>query len=224
MGKKKLYLWVWSSVAIFFGLLLVLIFAVAGTWSFSYGWGFWFAFCIPIFFITAYFLKVDPTLIERRMMPVETRPRQVIGQSIAMLFFCSLIVVPSVCYRFGYINLPFTVSIIADFCIIGGFVIVFKVFSVNTFASRAVEIMENQRVICTGIYSKIRHPMYAGASLIMIAIPIALGSVIDFFLALPLIGIIVLRILDEEKLLMNELEGYQKYCKETKYRLIPYIW
>lgn len=99
-----------------------------------------------------------------------------------------------------------------------------KVFSVNTFASRAVETMENQSVICTGICSKIRHPMYAGASLIIIATPIALGSMTGFFLALPLIGIIVLRILDEEKLLMNELEGYQKYCQETKYRLIPYIW
>lgn len=94
----------------------------------------------------------------------------------------------------------------------------------NTYASRAIETMENQKVIKHGVYSRIRHPMYLGAILIIVMTPVALGSFLGVLLSAPLIVIIVFRIMDEEKLLVQELEGYEQYCNETKYRLIPHIW
>lgn len=112
----------------------------------------------------------------------------------------------------------------ADACIIAGFVIVFNVFRQNAYASRAVETMRDQKVIKSGIYSKVRHPMYAGAGLIITATPLALESVIGGIISMLLIMVIVFRTIDEEKMLLEELNGYKEYCDETKYRLIPFIW
>lgn len=224
MKKSKLFLLTYILLVVFFLVLLGLILGVANDWGFILGWLFWLSFCIPTFVVTAYFLKEDPALIERRIIPQETRPKQMIGQSIAGVLFIALIVIPAIDYRKEWSTLPFAVSLIADLCVIVGFVIVFKVFKTNTFASRAIEVMENQKVIKSGIYAKVRHPMYLGAVLVILATPFSLGSLLGILVALPLIIVIVFRIIDEEKMLIEELEGYCDYCKETKYRLIPYVW
>lgn len=224
MSKRSLYLLTYSSVVIFVGLLLGLILIAAKDWRFALGWFFWFSFCVPTFLITAYFLKVNPALIERRIIPQETRPKQIIGQSIAAVLFGALIIISAFDYRLGWTKVSPVISFIADACIVVGFVIVFKVFCENTYASRAVETMIDQKVINAGLYSKVRHPMYAGAGLIIIAMPLALGSVIGVIIALLLIIVIVFRTIDEEKMLLEKLNGYKEYCGETKYRLIPFIW
>lgn len=224
MSKRNLYLLTYSSVIMFFGLLLGLIFVAANDWTFALGWAFWFSFCIPTFLITAHFLKADPILIERRIIPQETRPEQLIGQSIASVLFGALIIISAVDYRFGWTKVPLAVSFTADACIVAGFAVVFAVFRENSYASRAVEMMADQKVIKSGIYSRVRHPMYAGAGLIIMATPLALGSVAGVIIALLLIVVIVLRTIDEEKMLLEELEGYKEYCNEIKYRLIPFIW
>ena len=174
--------------------------------------------------ITAYFLKKDPELIQRRVIPTETRPQQIIGQSLAGLLFMALIIVPALDHKYGWSSVPIVYSIMADCSVIMGFWIVFEVFKVNTYASRAIETMEKQKVIKTGVYAHIRHPMYLGAALIIVMTPIAMSSLYGLLISVPLIVVIVLRILDEEKMLVLELDGYEQYCKEVKYRLIPYIW
>lgn len=225
MKKGTLYFLTYLSMIIFFGVLACLIFIPAGDWSFMMGWGFWLSFCCPTLLITAYFLKADPALIQRRILPTESRPRQIIGQSVAGLLFAALIVVPALDHRLGWTGgVPGGISLLFDLLIVAGFILVFQVFRVNTFASRAIETMDNQRVIKTGPYSKVRHPMYSGAALIIWGIPPALGSWAGLGLSAALTAVIVLRILDEEKLLIEELEGYREYRKEVKYRLFPLVW
>lgn len=224
MRKRNLYLLTYGSVVIFFGMLLGAIFITAKDWAFVLGWLFWFSFCIPTFLITAYFLKADSTLIERQILPRETRPRQILGQSIAAVLFGALIILSAMDHRFGWAKMPPAISFLADACIVAGFVIVFKVFKQNTYASRAVETMAGQQVIRSGIYSKVRHPMYAGAGLIITATPLALGSAVGVIVALLLLIAIVFRTIDEEKMLLEKLHGYKEYCEETKYRLIPFVW
>ena len=175
--------------------------------------------------ITAYFLQNDPALIERRIRPAETRPAQIVGQSMAaILFFGGIIILPSLDYRFEWSFVPPWISMLGAVVVFGGFVIVFIVFKSNTFASRSIEHMEGQQVIFTGLYSIVRHPMYSGAILIIFATPVVLGSVLGLIPAVLLFFIIVLRIHDEEKMLKTELIGYKEYCEKVRFRLIPYVW
>ncbi|MDO4477968.1 MAG: isoprenylcysteine carboxylmethyltransferase family protein [Lachnospiraceae bacterium] len=224
MDKKRLILITYSSVAAFFVMLLLMIFPVAGDWHFRSGWLFWAVFCAPTLLITAYFLKKDPALIERRMLPQETRPQQMIGQSIAGLLFCAIIILPALDHRFTWSHVPFGLSFVGAGLILAGFVLVFLVFRENSFASRAVQLMKDQEVITTGPYALVRHPMYLGAVLVIVATPVALGSWWGLLLSAPLVGVIIFRIRDEEMMLLSGLPGYEAYCRRTRYRLIPFIW
>ena len=225
MKKLTLYIITYLSVAIFFALLFLAIFLPAGRLNFWNGWLYRLLFCIPTFMITAYFLQNDPALIERRIRPAETRPAQIVGQSMAaILFFGGIIILPSLDYRFEWSFVPPWISMLGAVVVFGGFVIVFIVFKSNTFASRSIEHMEGQQVIFTGLYSIVRHPMYSGAILIIFATPVVLGSVLGLIPAVLLFFIIVLRIHDEEKMLKTELIGYKEYCEKVRFRLIPYVW
>lgn len=225
MKKSTLYLITYLSVAIFFALLFFTVFLAAGGLNFWNGWLYWLVFCIPTFVITSYFLQKDPALIERRIRPTETRPAQIVGQSMAaILFFGGIIILPSLDYRFEWSFVPPWVSMLGAVVVLGGFVIVFIVFKSNTFTSRAIEHMEGQRVISTGPYSIVRHPMYSGAALIIFATPAVLGSLLGLIPAVLLLFVIVLRIYDEEKMLKIELAGYKEYCEKIRFRLIPYVW
>ena len=225
MKKLTLYIITYLSVAIFFALLFLAIFLPAGRLNFWNGWLYWLVFCIPTFMITAYFLQNDPALIERRIRPAETRPAQIVGQSMAaILFFGGIIILPSLDYRFEWSFVPPWISMLGAVVVFGGFVIVFIVFKSNTFASRSIEHMEGQQVIFTGLYSIVRHPMYSGSILIIFATPVVLGSVLGLIPAVLLFFIIVLRIHDEEKMLKTELIGYKEYCEKVRFRLIPYVW
>ncbi len=163
-------------------------------------------------------------MIERRIRPTENRPAQIVGQSVAAVLFFVGIILPLSDYRFGWSSVPRWISVPGTVVVFAGFVIVFLVFHVNTFTSRAIEHMEGQRVISAGPYSVVRHPMYSGAVLIIVATPLVLGSLLGLIPAALLILIIVLRIYDEEKMLRMELSGYGEYCEKIKCRLIPYIW
>lgn len=225
MKKLTLYTATYISTLSFFALLFGSIFFTAGNLKFQNGWLYWLVFCIPTFVITAYFLKKDPALIERRIRPTETRPTQIIGQSAAaILFLGGLIILPSLDYRFEWLSVPPWVSILGALVIFTGFSIVFTVFNVNTYTSRAIEHMEGQQVITTGPYSIVRHPMYSGAALIILATPLVLDSLFELIPAILLIVLILLRICNEEKMLKAELTGYQEYCQKTKFKLIPYLW
>ncbi len=225
MKKSTLYLLTYFSVFTFFILLFGTIFLAAGSYDYWNGWLYLGVFCIPTFAITVYFLSNDPALIERRICPKETKLTQIIGQSVAtILFFGGIIILPSLDYRFGWSSVPALLSVLGAVTVVGGFIIVFFVFNVNTFTSRAIEHIEGQQVISSGPYSIVRHPMYSGASLIILATPLVLDSLIGLAPATLLIFVIVLRIYDEEKMLKIELAGYKEYCKKVKSKLIPYVW
>lgn len=201
------------------------IFGCAGTLFFLEGWLYLSVFFVSTSIITAIFLVKNPKLVENRIKPQEARPIQIIGQSIAgILFIVGMLCVSGFDVRFHWTVIPLWLTIISDFMIIVGFFIVDQVFKVNTFASKAVEVMAEQTVISTGMYAYVRHPMYLGAAIIILFTPLALDCLWAMISALLLCIYIGIRLLDEEKLLMKELNGYQEYCQKVKYHLIPYIW
>lgn len=211
-------------------LLLVLglaLFLSAGSLGFWQAWVYLAVFAVCTLLITLYLMRYDQRLLASRVQagPVaETQKSQQIIQSLASLFFIGLFIVPGLDYRFRWSNVSPVVSLIADAVVALGFWIVFLVFKENSFTSATIEVADEQKVITTGPYSVVRHPMYAGASLLLLATPLALGS----WFALPLAGLVILvvaaRLLDEERFLVDSLPGYDAYRQKVRYRLIPYIW
>jgi protein-S-isoprenylcysteine O-methyltransferase Ste14 len=179
---------------------------------------------VPMLFVLFYFLKNDPMFLERRTRGMEKEKEQIIIQIVFLFIFVSGFVVPGLDKRFGWSNIPVLVVIIADIVILFGYLLIFTVFKQNSYASRIVEVENDQKIITTGLYGIVRHPMYIGVIIMYVPTPIALGS---YWGLLPMAGIplaLVFRILNEEKVLRKHLPDYEDYCQKTKYRLIPYIW
>ncbi len=224
---KSLAVKTWAG---FLNLLVIMgaaLFIFAGTFGYWQAWLYLCAFFLPVFFITLHFLKADPKLIERRLSvgPIaEPRLGQKIIQSFASIFFLSMFIIPGLDHRHGWSSVPYALSIISDGMIIVSFWIIYRVFKENSFTSAVIEVSTIQYVISTGPYAVIRHPMYAGAMLLFPFTPLALGSCWGILTTIPMIVVIVLRSLDEEKILHKELEGYTEYCRNVRYRLIPFVW
>jgi protein-S-isoprenylcysteine O-methyltransferase Ste14 len=215
------------------GLLGVLASLLATTflpaWTFHY-WQAW--VCLAVFFssaaaITIYLAKRDPELLARRMKAgarAENEKSQKVIQSFARIFFLTFFVVSALDHRFGWSRVPAAVSIAGDALIAIGFAIIFVVFRENTYTSGVIEIAAGQKVISTGPYLLVRHPMYSGALLMLLGIPIALGSWWGLLLFPLIAGAIVWRLLDEEKFLAANLEGYPEYLGRVIHRLLPHVW
>ncbi len=135
-----------------------------------------------------------------------------------------MFIVAGLDYRFHWSNVPMYISLIADVFVILAFYIIFRVFKENSFTSGIIEVAEDQKVISTGPYKIVRHPMYSGGILLLLFTPIVLGSYWAIFCIIPLFASIALRALDEEKFLANNLPGYTEYCHLVHYRIIPLIW
>jgi len=205
----------------------LIIFLPAWTINYLRGWIYFFVFIIPCILITVYFFKHDKRLIEHRLTSgptAEKERNQKIIQSFTGLLCIVLNVLSVFDFRFGWSEVSFYISLISDFFILVGFYIMFLVFKENSFASSVIEVQEEQKVISTGLYSKVRHPMYSGGILMFIFIPPALGSLYGLICSMFLIIFIYLRAIDEEKLLLRNLNGYKEYCDKVRYRLIPFIW
>lgn len=199
------------------------------SWSLDYwqAWIYWLLFLVSALAITFYFVKRDPKLIKSRIKAGPTAEKeagQKIIQMLASIFFIVMLVVPSLDHHFHWSSVPVYLVVIADVFVVLGFLIVFLVFKENSHASGIIEVSEGQQVITTGPYGIVRHPMYAGAFLMLLFTPIALGSFLGVLAVIPLFGIIVLRLIDEEKFLAKNLPGYIGYCQMTRYRLVPFIW
>ena len=221
------------TVQAFLGLLnLVVILAILlflPGWSFNYwqAWIFLLVFTVSVFLITLYFLRKDPNLIQSRLKvgPVaEEQKSQKIIQSLAGLFFILPFITASIDHRLGWSRVPTWMVLLGDFLVVLGLYFVFLVFKENTFTSATIEVADQQRVISSGPYAAIRHPMYAGAFIMLLGIPLALGSWWAFIFVFLLFAAIVWRLLEEEKFLSTNLPGYAAYRKKVRYRLIPYIW
>ncbi|RPI30035.1 MAG: isoprenylcysteine carboxylmethyltransferase family protein [Chloroflexota bacterium] len=220
-------------VKTFFGfafLMLVLavaLFLPAGSLSFWQAWVYLAVFASCTVLITAYLIRYDRELLARRVRggpTAETQKSQQVIQSLASLFFIALFIVPGLDYRFSWSDMPPAISLVSDGFVALGFYIVFLVFRENSYTSATIEVSDEQKVISSGPYGVVRHPMYAGAFLLLLFTPLALGSWVAVPLPIPLILVIVTRLLDEEKFLSSNLSGYDVYRLKVPYRLVPYIW
>ncbi len=180
-------------------------------------------FCTGLFVVTN-FVKTDPGLLERRMKFREKIGAQECIVILSAFFFFTGFLIPGLDYRYQWSNVPLPVVGIADLMVFLGYVITFLTLRENSFASRIIEVEPCQKVISTGPYAVIRHPMYAGTILMILFTPLALGSYWAMVMFVPLVVLIVFRILNEEKVLSRDLTGYLEYCKKVRYRLVPYVW
>ncbi len=218
--KKRTYLLFILS----FVITALMLFVPAGTLKYWQGWLFICVLFLPSVFITFYFLKYDPKLLERRLRFKEKQPQQKIILKIANFFFFAGFLIPGFDHRLGWSNVPAWLVILSDIIIFLGYVLVFFAFKENSYASRIIEVEKGQKVISTGPYSVVRHPMYAGAIPLLLCTPLALGSYYGLILFVPVVIVIVLRIFNEEKVLSKDLQGYTEYMQKVRFRLIPYIW
>ncbi len=203
------------------------LFAGAGTLSYWPAWVFLGVFGTAVTAITVDLARRDPALLERRVQagPVaEGTPVQKLIQSFASLAFLAVFVLAALDHRHGWSRLPSAVVVAGDALAACGLFIVFRVFRANTFTSATIEVAKEQTVISTGPYAVVRHPMYAGALVFMLGVPLALGSAWALFGVLALVIVIVWRLLAEERYLGRELRGYDEYRQRVRYRLVPHVW
>ncbi|MBU0668069.1 isoprenylcysteine carboxylmethyltransferase family protein [Patescibacteria group bacterium] len=224
MNRKKITIKIFSIFIIGIIISCLILFLPAGSIMYWHAWLFIGTFFIPAFFVLIYFLKHDPKFLERRMKFKEKEIKQKTIIKIATLIFLAGFLIPGFDYRYGWSNIPTFLVILSDIIIFFGYLIILFVFKENRYASRIVVVEKGQKVITTGPYSVVRHPMYAGAILMYIFLPIALGSYWALFFFISIIPFIILRIFNEEEVLLRDLKGYREYMKKVKYRLIPGIW
>lgn len=224
--KSLLARTVTSIVALAVGTGL-LLFVAAGTVHFWQGWVYVFVFTGVSLLVSLYLLRNDPALLERRMKggpTAEKRTTQKIIMLLASLGFVTLLVVPALNYRFAGSSVPLAIELAGDSLVLIGFYFIFLVYRENTFASATIGLSENQKVIATGPYSFVRHPMYASAMLYIVGTPLALGSYWGLIGGAVTVAAVVWRLLDEEKFLEQNLPGYTEYQKQVRYRLLPGVW
>ncbi len=209
-----------------FGFILVglLIFMPAGTISFFNGWLFMVLLFVPMFFAGIVMMFKNPNLLKSRLDAKEKRQEQSTVIKLSGLMFLVGFIVAGLNYRFDWLKLPRGVVIGAAAVFLVAYILYAEVLRENTYLSRTIEVQENQKVIDTGLYGIVRHPMYSVTLLLFLTMPLVLGSIYSFliFLAYPII--IAKRIKDEEEFLEKELVGYREYKQKVKYRLIPFIW
>jgi protein-S-isoprenylcysteine O-methyltransferase Ste14 len=216
-----------TAITRFAGALVVLgaiFFLPAGTFNYWEGWVYIAVLFVPVIFVLLYLLKHDPALLERRMRTRETEAPQRLVILLSFVWFLLVFLIPGLDHRFGWSNMPAGVVIAADLLVLLGYLWVFLVFKENSYASRVVEVSQEQKVIRSGPYAIVRHPMYLGVIVMYVFTPLALGSYWAIIPAPLIIPILVIRILNEEELLLRELKGYGEYMQHTRYRLIPGVW
>ena len=219
-------LFIQAVLRFFAGALIVslLLFLPAGTLRYPQGWLLMGILFVPMFAAGLVMLKKNPDLLKKRLnvKEEETEQKEVILLSAVM--FLAAFVLAGLSFRFGWWMLPFPVSIIAAIVFLAAYALYAEVLRENTYLSRTIEVQEDQKVIDTGLYGIVRHPMYMATVFLFLAMPLVLGSVISFVIMLCYIPIIAKRIRNEEKVLTEGLQGYEEYKRKVKYRLVPFIW
>ena len=217
----------WLSLVLLAAFMGALIFGLAGTLRYWQAWVYLVLFFGLSGLLTADLLRRDPALLERRMKggpQAERRPAQRIIMVGASLAFLSLLAVPALDYRFHWSSVPVAGIVLGNVLFAIGFLFVGRVYRENTYTSATIEIHEGQRVIDTGPYAIVRHPMYSGALLYMLGTPLALGSYWGLLGFVLMLLVIVWRLQDEEEMLARELPGYAEYRQRVRWRLLPGVW
>ena len=205
-------------------LVGLLVFIPAGTLNFFGGWIFMAILFVPMFFAGVVMMIKNPKLLESRLDAKEKQKEQSLVVKLSGLMFVVGFVVAGLDFRFSWLPLPKIVSIIATVLFLIAYLMYAEVLRENTYLSRTIEVQQGQKVIDTGLYGVVRHPMYTATLLLFLSMPLVLGSLISFVIFLAYPAIIISRLKNEEKFLEKELEGYREYKQKVKYRLIPFIW
>jgi protein-S-isoprenylcysteine O-methyltransferase Ste14 len=217
-----------KKVFVRFGLagpvLAAMFFLPAGTWNYWQAWVYMAVLLAPMCVVVAYFLKKDPELLERRMRTKEKEPQQKAIVVLSYPLFLAAFLLPGLDRRWGWSAVPWWLVLAADIIVLASYGMVFRVMRENRFLSRVVEVDRKQKVITTGPYAVVRHPMYAAVIPLYFFSPLALGSFWALIPAAFMPVIFIARIFNEEKVLSRELAEYRKYARRVKFRLVPGIW
>jgi protein-S-isoprenylcysteine O-methyltransferase Ste14 len=225
--NKNLYIKVAVQLLLFPIFMGALLFLPAGTLDYWEAWVFAGVFFVCSAAIGIWLLIKDPRLLERRMNvgpTAEKEPAQKIIALFALLSFAGSVVIPALDHRFGWSDVPTSFVILGDILIALSYLAFYFVLRENTYAASTIQVEENQSVISTGPYALVRHPMYAGALILMLGIPLALGSWWGLLLFIPGLAGIIWRLLDEERFLSENLAGYTEYKNKVRFRLVPFMW
>ena len=207
-----------------FVLIVLMIFLPAGTLSFFNGWLFMGILFVPMFIAGIIMMFKNPDLLKSRLDAKEKQREQSIVVKLSGLMFMSGFIVAGLDFRFGWLTLPKGVVIVAAIVFLVAYILYAEVLRENTYLSRTIEVQENQKVIDTGLYGIVRHPMYSVTLLLFLSMPLVLGSIYSFLIFLSYPFIIAKRIKGEEEFLEKELDGYREYKQKVRYRLIPFVW
>jgi protein-S-isoprenylcysteine O-methyltransferase Ste14 len=217
----------WLSLVVLVAVIGLLLFVPAGTVRYWQAWAYLAVYFASSLLITLDLMKNDPALLQRRMNGGPTAEKDTTQKIIMLLVsvgFIASLVVPALDHRFMWSRVPLAVVVAGDALIVLSFYIIFRVFKANTFGSATIEIAENQHVISTGPYALVRHPMYAGGSLLFVGMPLALGSYWGLLPFAAMLPALIWRLLDEERFLTRNLPGYSDYCARLRWRLIPGVF
>ena len=205
-------------------LVGLLIFLPAGTFAYFNGWLFMGILFIPMFLAGLVMMAKNPKLLESRLDAKEKETEQSLVVKLSGLMFLAGFIVAGLGVRYGWYTLPKPVVIASAVVFLIAYILYAEVLRENTYLSRTIEVQEGQKVIDTGLYGIVRHPMYSVTLLLFLSMPLVLGSIYSFVIFLAYPFIIAKRIKHEEKFLEKELNGYKEYKQKVKYRLIPFIW
>ena len=221
---KKLFIQAITKFVFGFLVIGLLLFIPAGTLNYWNAWLFIGILFVPIFIIGIILMIKSPDLLRKRLNSKEKESKQEILILLGGIMFVCGFVVSGLNYRFEWIILPKWFIFIATIIFLFGYVLYAEVLRENMYLSRIIEVQENQKVIDTGLYGIVRHPMYSSTILLFLSIPLVLGSLFSFLIFMLYPIIIIKRIKNEEQVLEQGLKGYLEYKKKVKYRLIPFIW
>ena len=215
-----------SLVKFFLGVILLGVLIFLPAWSFRYwqGWLLMGILFVPMFLAGLVMMAKNPELLRKRLNAKEQEAEQKTVVKLSGLLFAAAFVVAGLNWRFGWWVLPDWAVWVAVGLFLASYLLYAEVLRENTYLSRTIEVQENQKVIDTGLYGIVRHPMYMATTVLFLAMPLVLASPISFFIMLGYIPVIAKRIKNEEKVLEEGLDGYTDYKKKVKYRILPFIW
>lgn len=200
----------------------IILFIPAGSIKFWEAWIFWSGFSIITFFITFYFMKKNPEFLSRRTKVKQTK--EIIKTPLILKAYYLGFILPGIDFRFNWSNIELWIVILSNIIVFASYIFIFYVFKKNSYASTVIQVESEQNVISSGPYALVCHPMYLGMVIMSLFMPTALGSYISIIPMIFIIPITIIRIKNEEEMLLKNLNGYNNYCSKTKYRLIPFIW
>ena len=224
MMDTKLFFQALSKFLIGLIIICILLFIPAGTLDYPNGWLFIALLFIPMFFAGIIMLFKSPDLLRRRLNAKESEDEQKTVILVSGIIFLLAFILAGLNFRFGWFHLPTVVIIISSVIFLIAYIMYAEVLRENEYLSRTVEVSENQKVVDSGSYGLVRHPMYTSTIFLFLSMPLVLDSIFSFIVMLVYPIIIIFRIRNEEKVLENELIGYKEYKEKVKYKLIPYLW